>query len=380
MPRTLVLIGGGHAHIEFIRRWGEAPVPDVELIVFDGNPRPVYSGMVPGVIAGQYAEAEAEIDLAGLCAQAGAAFVNEAVIRVDAEARLLESASNATQSFDLASFDIGSTVAGKDAPGVREHALASRPIGRLVREIGGWFNRLEERDAATHVVGGGAAGIELAFCLDARLRARQQASGAPRPGVEVVTADARVLGEGHPRTQRRVERALAIRGIGVRTATRVEAVTEDTVVFDAGEERPSQGALWVTGPAAHPLAQASRLPCDSGGFLRIASNFQLEGHPDLFAVGDCASMPGLPKAGVYAVRAAPVLDFNLRARLQQRALRDYIPQRDFLSLLNLGDGTAIGSKWGFVYQGRAALWLKDRIDRAFMTRYQTDRNQRERIR
>ena len=52
----------------------------------------------------------------------------------------------------------------------------------------------------------------------------------------------------------------------------------------------------------------------------------------------------LPKAGVYAVRQGPVLVANLRARLEGRPLRPYRPQRDFLSLLNMGDGVVLNGR------------------------------------
>jgi selenide,water dikinase len=76
---------------------------------------------------------------------------------------------------------------------------------------------------------------------------------------------------------------------------------------------------------------------------------------------------------VYAVRQGPVLADNLIARAGGpigRRLRRYRPQRDFLSLLNLGDGTAIGAKWGVAAQGRALFALKDRIDCRFVRRFQ----------
>ena len=61
---------------------------------------------------------------------------------------------------------------------------------------------------------------------------------------------------------------------------------------------------------------------------------------------------------------------NLRALLVGEPLRNYVPQKDFLTLLNLGDGTALGYKWGVAFQGKWVLWLKDIIDRRFMTRFQ----------
>jgi selenide,water dikinase len=73
---------------------------------------------------------------------------------------------------------------------------------------------------------------------------------------------------------------------------------------------------------------------------------------------------------VYAVRQGPVLARNLMARLRGGALRAYRPQRDFLSLLNLGDGSAIGAKWGLSLEGRRVFALKDWLDRRFVRRFQ----------
>lgn len=84
---------------------------------------------------------------------------------------------------------------------------------------------------------------------------------------------------------------------------------------------------------------------------------------------DRTSLAGMKKAGVYAVRAGPLIDINIRARLSNSSLRRFKPQRDFLSLLNLGNGEAIGTKWGITLKGERVMWLKDRIDRSFMEKY-----------
>jgi selenide,water dikinase len=51
----LVLVGGGHTHVQVLRRWRMAPVPGVRLTVVVDRPEAVYSGMVPGFVAGDYA-------------------------------------------------------------------------------------------------------------------------------------------------------------------------------------------------------------------------------------------------------------------------------------------------------------------------------------
>ncbi|MFN4194191.1 MAG: bifunctional NADH dehydrogenase FAD-containing subunit/selenide, water dikinase SelD, partial [Tabrizicola sp.] len=87
--------------------------------------------------------------------------------------------------------------------------------------------------------------------------------------------------------------------------------------------------------------------------------------------GDCATQPDAPrpKAGVFAVRAAPVLHHNLRAALTGRPLRPFRPQTDYLKLVSLGDKCALAEKWGLAATGPRLWRLKDRIDRQFMDRF-----------
>ncbi len=90
--------------------------------------------MVPGFVAGQYAAHELEIDVVPLARRAGARVVLGAR---DRDRRRGPAASRSKAAppirYDVASIDIGSIVAGLELPGVSEHALPTRPIGRFVR-------------------------------------------------------------------------------------------------------------------------------------------------------------------------------------------------------------------------------------------------------
>jgi len=175
---------------------------------------------------------------------------------------------------------------------------------------------------------------------------------------------------GYPdRARRLLRREATSRRIGLVEHARVVRVEGGGVVLDDGRRLDADLVVWAAGAAAHPLPAESALPTDDAGFVRTRPTLQVERCDDLFAAGDCAAIDGAVKAGVHAVRSGPVLDANLRARLDGRPLEAFRPQRDFLSLLNLGGQRALATKWGLVLTG-ASMWkLKDWIDRRFLRRY-----------
>jgi selenide,water dikinase len=349
------------------------PRRDVRLTLVVDKPIAVYSGMVPGYVAGRYRREELEIDVVPLARRAGGRVVLSPAVGVDAAAKRIRLSDRPSLRYDIASFDVGSTVAGLDLPGVRQHALPTRPIVELVERIDALAARIVSRPPGSPfrivVVGGGAGGIEIAFTLWHRVGADRDRAIE----LTLVHAFSEVLA-GYPRSLiDRVHRNAAQRGIRIQANRRVVEARKDAVVFEGGDSIPADALLWVTGAWSHPLFVESGLPTEPRGFVRTRSTLQVEGFDDLFAVGDCATMtefPETPKAGVYAVRQGPYLYENLMASLEGRPLQRYRPQSDFLTLLNLGDGTALGSKWGRSFEGEWVMRLKDWIDRRFMRRFQ----------
>jgi selenide,water dikinase len=365
----VLLIGAGHAHVEVLRQAALATRPRRQLVLaVDQNPS-LYSGMLPGWVAGRYRAEDLSIDAVALARRAGAEVVLEAVHRIDADRRRAATASGRELAYDVASLDVGSSVAGRDLPGVREHALPIRPIQAF---LSGAEKTLARARAASRdrpfrllVVGAGAGGVELAFCFESRLRA--ETGGAAR--VALLDRARSVLPGAPDSLARRITRAAGRRGIQLELGVEVEALDDRGARLRGGRRLEADAVVWSPGPAAHSFLRDSGLPVDARGFVRIRPTFQVEGFDRLFAIGDCASLAGMKKAGVYAVRGGPVLAENLRRLPDGRALSFYRPQRDFLSLLNLGDGSAVGVWRGISFEGRSVMRLKDRIDRRFMRRY-----------
>jgi selenide,water dikinase len=366
----VVLVGGGHAHIQVLKRWAMAPVAGARLTLVVDRPIAVYSGMVPGFVAGQYPREDLEIDVRPLALRAGARCIVAAATGVDLDARRLLLAERPPITYDTVSFDVGSTVMGLEIPGVREHAIPTRPIGEFVHRVDEVLAAARGREAfRVVVVGAGAGGVEVAFALAARLRS------GPGRRVDVVLLEAgpRVLPGYAASAARRVARAAAARAVTIRCEATVARVEANALHLAGGERIAADATVWVAGAAALPLFASSGIETDARGFARIRPTLQCRGRDDVFAVGDCAAWtagPALAKAGVYAVRQGPVLARNLMARARGGRLSAYRPQRDFLSLLNLGDGRAIGTKWGVAVEGTSLFSLKDWIDRRFVRRFQ----------
>ena len=362
--KDVVLVGGGHSHVQVLRRQLMAPLPDARLTVVLDRSVAIYSGMVPGFVSGQYKRHELAIDVRPLARRSGARVVLAAATGVDTDKRRILLAGRPPIHYDLASLNVGSTVAGLDTPGVREFAVPTRPIADLIDRFDGWFQSAVGEQPVV-VVGGGAGGVELAFCLRSRL-ARAGAS----PPITLLSAQAPL--QGRPALSERIRADAAARGITIRQG-RAAAVEADAVVLEGGERLPSGLTVWVTGAAAPAWLAGTGLPVDGRGFVRVRDTLEVEGRDGLFAVGDCAvpaGWPEIPKAGVYAVREGPYLADNLERRLTGRALTTYTPQRDFLTLLNYGDGSAAGAKWGRAFAGPSVFRWKDSIDRRFMEKFQ----------
>jgi len=373
--RKFVLVGGGHAHIQVLEDLAENPLPrdDVHVVLVVDKPIAVYSGMVPGVVAGQYQTRQLQIDVRPWASRAGVELCIGRVVGLDPRNRIIQTEDSKKISYDLASFDIGSTVTGLDLPGVREHALATRPIDAFIEKIDRLLSKSAERNSSEPfhlvVVGGGAGGVELAFTLQHRLQSVTDRLVA----TTIIESGQRIL-KGLPESiAKRAERWCCKRGLTIKNNERVTSVNQTELLLESGEYIRCDTLVWVTGPTSQPLFTKAGLSTERRGFVHVRPTLQFVDHDNLFAAGDCATLidyPNTPKAGVHAVRQGALLAKNLRATLNGTPLRKYKPQGDFLMLLNLGGGHAIGAKWGRSFEGKWVMTLKDQIDRRFMKRFQ----------
>lgn len=375
-PRNcrLVLLGAGHAQVQVLHGLARERPAHLHITLVAPHARQMYSGMVPGFVAGHYPLEACTIALPGLVKACGAQWRQTSAVGLDAGRRELALADGQTLAYDLLSINTGAVMERQamaaQLPGAADHALFVRPIEEFAR-LWPHLTRLSPGGPLHLVVlGGGAAGVELAMAAHHALN--HQEGRPPGSRVTLLAGPAGVGANYPPGVRRRVLAALERRAITV--------IPESGAGFEPGHAVLASGTrlacdagIVAIGGQAPAWLQGSGLALDDAGFIQTNAFLQSTSHAEVFAAGDIASRADAPRprSGVYAVRAGPPLLANLRASANGQPLRPYQPQRRTLNLLSCGGKTAIASWGDWSASGAWVWWWKDRIDRAFIARYNT---------
>jgi len=371
--KDLVLIGGGHAHVEVIKRLSKlSPRMNSMILISDHRYTP-YSGMLPGLIAGHYSFEECHIDLLELCKKHRFEFIEDKVIGVNHDNNTLETHNSSKHRYDIASIDTGSTPSLHSTKGASTWVLPIKPVPEFLDGIKVFFEKTKLRLAGEQsellVVGGGAASVEVALSLNQRIR--QMKLNNIR--VTLATENQDLLTNHALAVRRQLKRKLHDCGIRVLYGSRIKTVDNQGVITDEDDRIDADLTIWCTGASAPPWPSCSNLPTTPDGFIRTDQTLRVLGTENLFAAGDISSIDNqtYPKSGVYAVKQGPVLATNIENQINEVDLIPYRPQKHSLAILSTGGKHAVASRSLFCASGRWVWHLKDYIDRRFMRQYQS---------
>ena len=367
MKKTLVLAGGGHAHMVCLANLDQFVSKGYQAIVIGPSAYHYYSGMGPGMLGAIYTPAEIRFATRHVVEKMGGRFVLGKVERIDAQAQQVHLESGESVAYDVLSCNLGSQVPRGLIQDGLEDVYLVKPIERLLEAQQRILTLGRQKKLRIGIVGGGPSAVEIA----GNLWRLTQRGGAQPADIKIFCSS--TLMPDHARGIRsRAEASLRKRGIEIVSQCRVQRIKSGVITASQGQSYDLDIIFVAIGVKPTPVFKNSGLPVGPDGGLLVNRFLHSPDHANIFGGGDCIYFQDQPldKVGVFAVRQNPVLFHNLMATLDGTDLQAFDPGGKYLLIFNLGDGTGIFHKGFLQFGGRLAFHIKDYIDRKFMRRFQ----------
>jgi NADH dehydrogenase len=307
-----------------------------------------------------------------------ARFVEATVESVDVEGRVVRAVATEGSRYDLP-YDhlvvaLGASTNEQLIPG-SSNAFTFKTMADALVLRNHLIEQFERADAAPDsttrqgcltvvVVGGGLVGVELlgeltAFADDVlRFYTRVR-----RDEVRFLLFEAgpRILPELDERLAGVASRVLQRRGADVRVATSVRSI-EPGRVFLANETIDAGTIVLTAGIVPSAVASAIPVAHDQRGRIAVDETMRSRSHPQVWALGDCAAIPGpdgrpYPALAQHTVREGPQLARNIQAVIQGRAPAPFV-YHPLGTLASLGHTRAVGRVFGLPLSGFPAWWVR----------------------
>ncbi len=351
-PRVVIL-GAGFGGLYAARALGNAPV---DVTVIDRTNHHVFQPLLYQVATAVLAPSDIaspirfllrkQRNTSVLLGEARRIDVDRRVVLIDDEEReipydYLVVATGARHSY------FGRDEWEQAAPGLKsiQDAREIRRRFLLAFELAEKTDSEEERSALLTfvIVGGGPTGVELAGMIPditrKTLRSDFRRVDTSKARVILLEAGPRILPAFPESLSARARRDLETLGVQVRTSTRVTSVTPEGVAI-GDEWIASRSVFWAAGNTASPLARDLGVPLDRAGRVPVAPDLSVPGHPEVFVIGDLATLAREDGTAVPGVAPAAMQEGRATARNIVRAVRG--EAREPFRYRNKGDLATIG--------------------------------------
>lgn len=133
-------------------------------------------------------------------------------------------------------------------------------------------------------------------------------------------------------------------GINEHVGTKITGFTKNEIQFENGKTLESDLIIFIAGGSGHPVFQNSDLPLTEAGFVKTLPTCQVEGYPEIYAIGDSAELLGPAwgaKQGHMAEIMADVAVYNVHQELiGSGKTKSYIDKISIICVMDSGNGAA----------------------------------------
>ena len=373
----VVVIGAGFGGLRAVKGLRRAPV---DVTVVDPNNFHTFQPLLYQVASAGLDAGDVSFPVRGILRRSKSArFVLGAVTAIDLERRTVTVDDEIRLDYDFLVVAAGSVSTSFGVPGVDEHAVPLKTLHDAIRLRTRLLAAFEHAgsevaagrprpDLSIVVVGGGPTGVETAGGLreliDRVLKKDFKELHLDGLAITLVEAAPRLLGPFHPRSSARAAETLVDRGVRVITGVGVDHVEADRVVLTDGQRLSAAVTIWAAGVVGSPVARLLGVPLARTGRIPVRADLSLDGHPEVFAIGDIAASPTEDERPLPQV-AQPAIQGGLHAAAQIVAQLEGRPTRPFRyhdkgSMATIGRNQAVAEfPSGLRFHGRIGwlLWL-----------------------
>ena len=306
-------------------------------------------------------------------------FVEAEIQSIDLErksvaARLPDGGEPFDLPFDHLVLALGGVTNTRLVPG-SERALTFKTLGDAIllrNQVIRLFESADvEKDAARKqamltfvVVGGGLVGVELIGELTTFIKnvaALYKHVDEREVRFEMIEAGPRIAPEFDDALAEYAAGVLKQRGVNIRTNTKVKAIHDDSVELPDGQRIVAETIVMATGVTPNPLVTSLPIEKDHKGRAITEPTMRAKGRTDLWALGDCASIPDpsgkpYPLLAQHALREARQLAHNITAAIRGAPLKPFVYSSKG-TLAALGHYKGAGLVYGFKIHGFFAWWV-----------------------
>ena len=361
--KQLVLLGGGHAHIQVLRKLCMNFYEGLHVILINNSMESAYSGMTPAYIQDYYKIKEIMIDLQRLCFNAGVTFINDEVIQLKTEEKKVILKNRPSIHYDLLSINTG-CISKKNNIKIHENSknIFIKPINNLIKNL----NTLDKiikntNNTKINIIGGGVAAFEISFALRVRFQ--------NRISITIISKNILLEKNLNNKTITELKKISENMSISLKEIDVIE-IKKNELLLSNGEIFPSDLNLISTGVQIPQWIQNSSLK-KNNGFIGIKTNLQSINDDNIFAAGDVASIQDYlrPKSGVMAVRQGQILKENIFLKIQGKKLMKFQPQKNWLYIIGTYPNKALLNYLNFSFHSKWCWALKKWIDKSFMKKF-----------
>ena len=361
--KQLVLIGGGHANVQVLRKLCMNEYKGLHVILINDSYSSIYSGMTPGYIQGSYSLSDISIDLQRLCFNAGATFINDQVYKLDKKNKTIYLKSHPTLFYDILSINTGS-VSNIQSIKINNgtNYISVKPISNLVKNLNKIDSVIKKSSQKKiNIVGGGIAAFEISFALHNRYEGNIS--------VNIVSNTLLAEKNLNKSSYKTLLKIAKIKKIKIISAN-VLSASKSMLKLSNNHSLDGDITLFASGASLPEWLKKSNLKLIDE-FIGVNHFLQTLSEKNIFVTGDAANIQGFrrSKSGVMAVRQGEILSENILLYLENRSLKNFKPQNNWLYLIGTFKNSALFNYYGLCFEGKLLWNLKKYIDQNFIKKF-----------